>query len=162
MAAITDVYKHCDTDDTFITLHDCYADSIYIDKGVISFYFKNGFWVTSGHEYNNFSETVRTDASKVDFCLEQENREELTVYIFKKNFFGSTVRKEWSFGKLADLVNNRGFSLEFLYQYKSFNAQIIDCWLHFDKRPYSYECQLKIPANNAVYFWNDLCENKTW
>ena len=162
MTESRDAYKHCDIDDKFITLHDCYAKNIRIEDGVVSFYFENGFWVTPDHEHNDLSETVRTDSSKVDFCIEQENCEEVTVHVLKKNFFKSTVRKEWSLNKLADFVNNRGFSLEFLYQYKSYNEQMIDCQLHFDKRPYSYECQLKIPVSKVVYCWNDLCKDKTW
>lgn len=155
-------YKHCDTDSTFITLHDCYSKKISLNDDILSFDFENGFWITSGHKHNNLNETVRTDPSRVDFCIRQDDCDEMTIYVFQKKFFGSTIRKEWSLDKLIDLVNNRGFSIEFLYQYESCNAQIIVCWLHFNKKPYHYECQIKISVSKVIYYWNNLCKNQKW
>lgn len=162
MSYSKEFYKHCDTDDTYLTLHDCIAKNIYIENGVISFCFENGFWVAPDHEHSNLNETVRTDSSRVDFYVEQESHENAIVYVFQKNLFGSIIRKEWSLDKLIDLVNNRVFSLEFSYQYKGYNEQIIDCGLHSDKKLYRYECQLKIPAYKVVYCWNNLCKDKKW
>lgn len=162
MTEQNDIYKHCDSDDSFITLHDCYANRIAFENGILSFYFEDGFWITSEHKSNNLQKTVRTDSSRVDFHLEQFDSEEITVYVFQKSLFGKTIRKELKLNDLVAFVNDGTYSLEFLYQYKGSNEQIIECWLHFDKRPYDYECQLKIPARKTVYHWNDLRADREW
>lgn len=80
-------YKHCDTDSTFITLHDCYSQKIILKDNILSFYFENGFWIKPGHKYNNLNETVRTDGTRVDFFLRNDCFDELTVFVFQKNLF---------------------------------------------------------------------------
>ncbi len=84
------------------------------------------------------------------------------IYVFKKNIFGKTIRIEWTLEKLVRLVNNNTFSLEFLYQYKTYNKELLKGWLHFCKEPYGDECQIEIPTSKVVYRWNYLCYDKTW
>ncbi len=155
-------YKFCDTDDTYITLHDCYANNISIAEDKLSFYFENGFWVAPDNKHSELDKTVRTDSSQVDFCFEKENSEEIRIYVFRKTVFGRTIRMQWELPKFIELINNKTLRLEFLYQYKGHNEQLYECWLHFDKSPYYYECLLKLPATRVKYYWNNLCPNKTW
>ncbi len=153
-------YKHCDIDDSFISLHDYYANKIIVEDSMISFYFENGFWITPDHKYNNLNNTVGTDSSMVNFYFEKEYADEILIYVFRKNIFRNTIREEWNLQKLTDFINNKRFRLEILYQYKGYNELIFDCWLHTDKKPYFYECQLKIPTTKATYCWNNLCEDQ--
>lgn len=155
-------YKHYDTDDRFLSLHDCYAQKVSFKNGILSFYFENGFWITSEHELNCLEKTVRTDSSKVEFHFSQNDENDVTFYVFSKTIFGKVVREEWQLNKLINAINSNNCKLEFLYQYKGYNEQIIECWLWSDKKPYHKECQLKISATKVVYCWNDLCEEKTW
>ena len=152
------VYTHIDTDDSVLSLHDCYANRIQFENSILSFYFQNGFWVTPSHRANNSNETVRTDFSQVDYHIDDD----VSIYVFRKNIFGKTIRIEWTLKELVRLVNNNTFSLEFLYQYKRYNEELLKCWLHFDKAPYHYECQIEIPTSKVVYRWNNLCYDKTW
>ena len=36
------VYTHIDTDDSVLSLHDCYANSIQFENSILSFYIKKG------------------------------------------------------------------------------------------------------------------------
>ena len=152
------VYTHIDTDDSVLSLHDCYANSIQFGNSILSFYFQNGFWVTPSHHANNYGETVRTDSSQVDYHLDDD----VSIYVFRKNIFGKTIRIEWTLEELVRFINNNTFSLEFLYQYKSHSEQLLKCWLHFDREPHHYECQIEIPTSKVLYRWNNLCYDKTW
>ncbi len=145
----------------FICLHDCCADRILIEKGKISFDFADGFWITPDHKCSNFQEVVKTDSAKVEFFLE-ESFEEIIVYIFRKGVFGKTIRETWTIQKLVDFVNNKANQLEFLYHFKQDHESLFQCELHFDKRPFRYECQIEIPVVKIVYKWDNLCPDRTW
>lgn len=155
-------YLHCDNDDSYISLHDCYATKIYFNDNVLSFCFDNGFWIIPEHEFSDVEETVRTDKSRVDFHLEDSSLEDILIYIYRNSIFGKTLRKELPLDKLISLINEKNYRLEFIYQYKSYNELLFECWLWFDKKPYHYECQLKIPTRKAIYCWNNLCKDKKW
>ena len=152
------VYTHIDTDDSVLSLHDCYANRIQFENSILSFYFQDGFWVSPSHRANNSGKTVRTDFSQVDYHV----HDDVSIYVFRKNIFGKTIRIEWTLEELVRLINNNTFRLEFLYQYKRYNEVLLKCWLHFDKAPYYYECQIEIPTFEVVYRWNNLCYDKTW
>ncbi len=155
-------YLHYDTEDQFLTLHDCDADKISLEEGILSFYFENGFWITPEHKSSHLKQTVRTDSSKVDFHLLQGDKSSIIIYVFTKKAFGKIIREEWDLTRLINTVNSGHGKLEFLYQYKSDNEQMIECCLFFDKKPYFAECLLKIPQTKVVYCWNNLCEDNVW
>ena len=75
-------YLHCDNDDSYISLHDCYANKIYFNDNVLSFRFDNGFWIIPDHEFSDVEETVRTDKLRVDFHLEDSSLEDISIYIY--------------------------------------------------------------------------------
>ncbi len=152
------IYKFRDTDDSVLSLHDCYANRVKLDNGILSFYFQDGFWVTPSHDANNSANILRTDFAQVDFHIEDD----VFIYVFRKNIFGKTIRTEWTAQELEYFINNNTYRLEFLYQYKNSIEQILKCWLHFDKKPYHYECQIEIPTFKVEYCWNSLCYDKTW
>lgn len=155
------MYKNYDTKDEQITLHDCRANKAAYENGVLSFWFEDGFWVCEGHEINNLGKTVRTDASKVDFHLQQGDVSDVTVYIFTKTR-RKTVREEWELKKFVEAINAGNFEVEFLYCYKGYNIQVHDCWIWFDKAPYHKECELRVWTDKVTYFWNELREERAW
>ena len=75
-------YLHCDNDDSYISLHDCYANKIHFNDNVLSFCFDNGFWIIPEHEFSDVEETVRTDKLRVDFHLEDSSLEDISIYIY--------------------------------------------------------------------------------
>jgi len=155
-------YKHYDTEDEFLSLHDCNTEKVLFENGILSFYFENGFWITPEHKSSNLEQTVRTDFAKVDFHLAYGDEGDITIYVFSKKAFGKVIREEWKLNKLINAINSGSCRLEFLYQYKGYNELIIECCLWFDKKPYYKECQLKISETEVVYCWNNLCEDKIW
>ncbi len=155
------MWKHCDTTDEYISLHDCHATKISYEKGVLTFGFEDGIWVAQGHTDNTVDKTVRTSEAEVRFILESEDESDITIYIFKKEG-KKTIRKEWELSRLLEHVNSGKGTLEFLYQYKGYCSMIIECWLWSKKKPYHRECELKISLTGVEYCWNDLCEDREW
>ena len=155
-------FSHCDQNETHLSLHDCIAEKAYFENGKLGFEFPDGFWICSDHPENNLSETVRTDFSKAEFTLENREADDVTVYVFQKNIFQKTVRTEWTVQQLVDQINSGKYRLEFLYQYLAYNSRMVECWLHFDKKPYMKECLISINASDVHYYWNHLCGDRVW
>ena len=151
------MYKHCDVDSEYISLHDSHATNIKYEKGVLSFVFQDGIWVIKGHPSNMTDKTVRTDVAEVKFHLESGDEGDITFYVFEEKF-KKTVRDEWELSELVESVNSGSYTLEFLYQYEGYHSMIIECWLWSDKKPYHRECELKLSLTEVEYCWNELCE----
>ena len=60
------MYKHCEINDEHKSLHDCHATSVTYEKGILTFYFDDGIWISS----DTLNKTVSTDKSCVKFYLE--------------------------------------------------------------------------------------------
>jgi len=154
-------YTHIDTDDSVLSLHDCCADRIQFEDGILSFYFPDGFWIPPLHPANTSSEIVRTDAARVDYHI--EGAHDVSIEVFRKNIFKQTICTQWTLEELIRRVNHKSFRLEFIYQYKNHTDLLWICWLHFDKKPYHYECRIYICApSKTEYLWNNLCSDRTW
>ena len=142
---ITEKYKYnSENKDGDICLHDCRATEIFSEGKMLSFFFKDGFYV--GNKYS--------DRSELRFELEDNAEYDVWVYVFDKTD-GRTVREEISVNKLMDMVNS-GMELEFISEYQGYNTKLYECWLWFDKEPYHKECVLKIYGNAVSYHWNEL------
>lgn len=155
-------FAHCDTDEKYLTLHDCVAERAYFENGKLGFEFNDGFWVSPDHPESNLSELVRTDFSKVEYTLEDGADYDVTVYVFKKNLFKKTIRVEWTIQELINNINNGKCKLEYLYQYVDYSSRIVECELKLNKKPYRQECILKISAREVSYYWNNLREDCPW
>lgn len=155
------MYKNFDRNTGSIGLHDCRATKVSLKKDVLAFEFEDGFWVGENNPKNPYGKVLGTDASRVDFHLLYGNVEDdLTFYAFaEKN--GRTVRKRYSYKKLAKKLNDKGQELEFLYAYTGYNSIIFECELHFKKKPYRRECVMIISTDDVRYRWNNICEDKT-
>lgn len=150
------MYKHCDLDDSYIGLHDCVAEKMKFNNGILSFVFPDGFWVTSQHSQNNSEATVCTDLSQVDFQIIDEEIDGIEIYVFKKRRKTKVVREEWEPANFINAVNAGDFRVEFITQYKSYQSILFKCWVWFDKKPYHFECEIILHSENAMYRWNEL------
>ncbi|MBQ9767103.1 MAG: hypothetical protein IJW37_03260 [Lachnospiraceae bacterium] len=156
------MYQHYDKDGMAVSLHDCYAEKAAFENGVLTFYFPDGFWIGADHKENSTGTTVRTDASEVRFQLEFGEAEDATVYVFMEGKPGEAIRKEWKLSKLLEGINSGTYRLEFLYQYRGYLQQNIDCWLWSEKKTYHMECELRLRVKDVTYCWNRVVENRTW
>lgn len=147
------MFKYCETSDDYISLHDCHVTNVFYEQGVVTFVFKDGFWVLNNHSSNRYGEPIRSDMAEVKFSLEFENEEDITIYVFEEKF-NKTYREEWKLSKLMEYINHKKYTLEFLYQYKGYHSMIIECCLWSDKKPYHKECELKISYKDVKYCWN--------
>ena len=155
-------FAHCDTDEKYLTLHDCVAERAYFENGKLGFEFNDGFWISPNHPESNLSAPVRTDFSKAEYTLKDGKDYDVTVYIFTRSFGKKTVGSEWTVDELVDKINSGKCKLEFLYQYLDYDARMVECELHFDEEPYHQGCIMKISAPKVNYYWNNLREDRQW
>ena len=155
-------FSHCDKDEKYLSLHDCIAELAYLENGKLGFEFNNGFWVSPDHPESNLSNLVRTDFSRVEYSLTDGKDYDVTIYVFQRAFKKRTVGTEWMLDELIDNINLGKCKLEFLYQYLDYNTRMVECVLHFDKKPYHKWCIMKISAPEVSYYWNNLREDRPW
>ncbi len=158
-------YLHVENDDKMLTLHDCFADRISFEDGILTFYFSDGFWISSNHPDNSFNNTVRTDASEVRFMLLDGDECDARIYVHSLRVRRPMLKYLRSEIRLYDFirnVNSGKFRLEFLYLYKGYNSYFFECWLWQSKKPYHRECQLTIDASGVCYHWNKLRPECPW
>ena len=153
------MWKYRETDNEYISLHDCHATKISYEKGSLTCAFDGGFWIGQDHPANALGKNAYTNAGEVNFYLESENESDITIYVFEEKG-KKTIREEWKLSELMECVNNGSHTLEFLYQYEGYRSKIIECWLWSDKKPYHRECELKLSLTQTEYCWNELCEEK--
>ena len=155
------MYKHCDINDKYVSLHDCHATNILYENGVMTFVFPDGIWILDENPENGFHKTVRTDMAVVKLFLDSKDEEDITVYVFEEKY-KKTFRQEWQLSKLMEYVNNKNYTIEFLYQYNGYHSMIIECWLWSKKKPYHQECEIKVSFQDVKYYWNELCKDREW
>lgn len=155
------MYKHQDTDEGLVSLHDCKATKAEFKDNVLTFYFSNGIWILREHPDNDLNETVRTNAAEVAFHI-PGGGDEIDFYVYKQKNPKKDIRKCWPVEKLVRKINSGEAQLEFLYQYRNGFGRIVECCLYKDKKPYLVECELKIRTDNVVYLWNDVYPEAIW
>lgn len=155
------MYKHCEEDNQYLSLHDCHATEMLYDEGVLTFIFQDGIWITKEHSYNEIGKIVRTDKAEVKFYLDSGDEDDITIYVFDKKL-KKTYRQELQLIELIELLNRGNHTLEFLYQYKGYNSMIVECCLWSKKKPYHRECEIKLLLKATKYCWNNLCEDREW
>ena len=155
-------FTHTDHSEQYLSLHDCIAERAYFENGILGFEFPDGFWISPDHPESDLSDMVRTDFSRTEFTLENGEQYDVTVYVFRKSFWGRTVREEWTVWELVNSINNGACRLVFLYQYLDWNSRIVACELISQKKPYRRECQMVISAPTVRYDWNNLRRDRPW
>ena len=156
------MYKYSDLDDSYISLHDCQAEKIKFDHGVLSFFFPEGFWIAGQHPQNKLEEIVRTDAAQVDFSIIDEDIDGSEISVFKKSKRGKVIREDWEPINFIDAVNCGDYRVEFITQYKSYQSILFKCWVWFEKSPYHYECEIILHTEQVTYNWNQLRYDCVW
>ncbi|MBQ8830447.1 MAG: hypothetical protein IJ017_02490 [Oscillospiraceae bacterium] len=158
-------YKHNDPDifhGKELSLHDCVADKITYENGVLSFNLPEGFWITTNHDANDLENVIRTDSARVDFRVDDILDVSVDVYIRKRNIIKRTIVQYWDAQDLIDAVNSGKCTIEFIYQYRTFFEQMWQCVIRSEKKPYYRECYLHIPGTEVIYRWNNLRPDHTW
>lgn len=163
------MYKFCDNDGKYNSLHDCIATKATLENGILSFYFPDGFWVLHNHINNPYEKALRTSESKVSFELLYHDDIDAKVYIFtskKRRILRKkprrAIRNEIDINDLIRLINQKHYYLEFLSRYiEDYQCIRFDCWLYSNSTTHK-ECELIISTDNVSYQWNQLCEDRPW
>ncbi len=156
------MYKFFDRNSESISLHDCRATNVFLNKDVLSFDFADGFWISEKNPRNPYRKLLCTDQSQVDFhLLSGDVNADLTCYVFVKKH-GKVIRKTFDYEKLQRKINQKGQELEFLYAYTGYKSVIFECVLWRKKKPYSRDCVLIISTDDVKYRWNKICPDKPY
>lgn len=159
-----DMYNYSDNNEKDdISLHDCRATKIVVNDNMLSFIFREGFWVSESN-INNFSKKPSyTDESEVKFkTLYKDINSNITIYVFTDtNEKNKQIRESIPLERFIEEING-GTELEFLYSYKGYQSFIFECWLWFENEPYHKECVIIISADEVTYSWNTLFAESLW
>ena len=157
------MYKHSDSEE-YISLHDCRAEAVRFEDGVLSFVFPDGFWVSSLHPENRSDDTVLTGPSRADFRIKGGGYDGIAVRIFQWNDDGSSVCEIeiWEPGNFINAVNKGEFCVEFITRRNEYAALAFECWLVFDAPPYHLDCEITMNCEAEPYPWNDLPSDRPW
>lgn len=155
------MYIHCDRNDSGISLHDCIAEEIRFENGVLSFSFPDGFWITPAHPENETSDAIRTDSSRVDYRIADADADSIGIYVFRQSRFGKTIREDWLPADFIKAVNRGDYRVEFITRYKGYQSVLYKCWLWFDRKPYHRECEITLQTDGASFNWNRLRPDRT-
>lgn len=147
-----------------ISLHDCRATQMTLEKGVLSLTFPEGIWVTPDHEANPTGNVVRTGEARVEFTIADEEIDGITVYVYRCGRNKKVWREEWEIQSFMDAVNDGSFQLEFLYDYRQNGGayRLYQCMVWFDTKPYCRECELYLHTEQESYCWKELRPDHTW
>ena len=160
------IYTNIDPDqfhDKELILHDCVANKILFENNTLRFYSPDGFWVTPHHIANTSEKVVRTDASIVDFSI--EDIDDVMIDVFTRRrwlWFHNESVELWDMERLIAKVNSGECTIEFITKYKSHYEQMWHCAIRSKKKPCYRECYLHSPATNATFYWNTLCLDREW
>ncbi len=155
-------FLHCDHDEKHLTLHDCIAERAYFEDGKLGFEFADGFWVSPDHPESHLTQLVRTDASKVEYILQDGKDYDVTIYVFEMSFSGKIVGNMWTCQELVDAIRTRKCKLEFLSQYIGYHSRMVECELISHVEPYRRQCIMRISAPDVRYYWNNLRKDRPW
>ncbi len=145
------MYKHQDADSSFVELHDCRAERIVFDNGVLSFIFPEGFWISPGNPANGSAEYIRTDSAQADFTLIGS----MQAYVYKIKRTGKIEGKVyWNLEDFIKAVNDGDYILEFLYSYSSGSSVLYKCTVQSEGK--TYDCEIILDVESVLYRWNAL------
>ena len=159
-------FDHIDPDEFHgkeLTLHDCIANTITYKRKTLRFFLPDGFWVTTHHKANLSGKVVRTDASVVDFSI--DDMDDVILRVFTAHrwlWFRRTSVEIWNMEQLIALVNSGKCTVEFITQYRTYGEQLWHCAIRSNRKPYYRECQILFPDTNATFYWNNLCLDREW
>lgn len=164
---MSEKYIHIDTDNRFLTLHDCIAEKVYLQDGVLVFEFPDGFWIGPEHPDNPYNECLRTDKARVEFVL--ENGEEYDVFAWLHVQENPKSRKKtvrnWEIAQLIKNVNSGKCAYEFIEHYintQSPTDNVIEGELRGEGKLNFSQCWLRIWATKVNYCWNNVLPDRPW
>ena len=140
-------YNHTDFSGDFISLHECSANEISYENGVLSLNFNDGIRLKEKHHASKLCK--HTGKARVDFAVAAAP----AIFIFKKNLFGKLTKKELTVDALAELVNGNNTTLEILGTYHSDNGTLIKCWAKDKKSDKVSECHIELAPSKTTYYW---------
>lgn len=143
-----------------ISLHDCRADQLWMEGEDLIVSFPDGFWVTPASHHIDHHTSLKTGSSQLRFIglgadsVIDHAHLYKTTYLFHKPVLCRRITLEAE--KLMKLVNDREYSLEFLYEFHRSPSRLYQCCLWRRNYIMESDCQLEITAKAIEYRWNEI------
>ncbi len=131
-----------------LSLHDCRANRMSWEDGILSFFIPDGIWIVEK------GEAIKTNSSRVDFEVMDKNVDDVDIYLFRKTRSGKVIREQWKVDNFINAVNEGTFEVEFLYKYLGYQYILYKCCVWFKKAPYCYECEIEMHSTKMVCRYN--------
>lgn len=154
------MYEHCDHHSTLFSLHDCHAEKMTFESGVLSFCFPDGFWVTRDHPLNTTGKIVKTGPSEVKYRILDKDINGVDFYVFTEKKRRNALRVSWGLENFLSAVNGGAFQVEFITQYQSWQSVLHKCWIWFDRG--HKECEIILQTDQTLWCWDELCPYRVW
>ncbi len=145
-----------------ISIHDCIAQRMTLEKGILTFHFPEGIWVIPGHPSNPTENMVRTGPARMELELLSDDPTWLKVQSSRHLSGPWSLTKEWKTEAFLEALNAGKFRLEFISWHWDFHNPLFQCALHSDRRPWYQNCTLEVTARNVVCHWETMNFNRVW
>lgn len=154
------MYRHCDDNSSLFSLHDCRAEKMTYESGVLSFCFPDGFWITRDHPLNTTGKTVKTGPSEVKYRILDEDIDGADIYVFTEKKRRNALRVSWEPENFLSAVNGGAFQVEFITEYRSYQSILHKCWIWFQQGSRYKECEMILHTDSSRYCWNGLQKDR--
>ena len=159
------MYKHRE-DSTYMTAHDCFAETFRMDGRDLVLEFPHGIWVGAEHPHNPHGRPVGTDAACLRFTEVAAEEDEVfdccELHLMGKLRLGRRrTRSLYEIKEILIFLQKKHARLEILDVYTNDSLPMIHGFLHLSPRK-TVECFWIIEAKSVQYLWNDLSPDRAW
>ena len=160
------MYLYTDTNSyPNISLSDCRIVKARLEKRDIIFEFDDmGFWVNDTHPQNPHKAFLRTDKSELRLVNANPSLTFINyhadVFFAGKKLFTKLV--EVSMSDLLVNINSGRWAIDIADEYYGYKRVMLCGILHRDKPQYVADVQIEVFYDESRYYWNQICEDRTW
>ena len=119
-----------------VSLHDCVATDLIVERGTMSFFFPEGIWI----------DRKRAAPARVIYAVTGDP----VIYIFEEDS-GYTVREQITAKKLSGKLGKGKWKLEFGYRYDNAYEAVITGWIWKKKPRRAVELMMFLPLSDTYY-----------
>ncbi len=145
-----------------ISIHDCIAEHMTVEKGVLTFAFPDGIGVCPNHPDNPADTPVYTGSARIELELPSDDPAWLKIQSSRHLLGAWSLTKEWKTEDFMKALNVGKFRLEFISWHWDFNNPVFQCALHSMRRPWYQNCILEVAARNVICHWETMNFNRVW
>lgn len=141
-------FNYAEYEENKVGLHNCRTTHIEYNDALLVFDFDEGVYLL------NQEEPGLSGMAKMQCHIIDEDIDGITVYIFREDKSGKTIREDWS-DNFVNAVNSGEFEFEFVSVFKSYHRILFKGYVWFDNEPYDAECEIELHTDDIIFFWEN-------